>query len=161
MKMVVKRHHYIPQFLLRNFTDEYGKLWVFSKRSQEVRYNTPKNIDLEKHYNSTYENSQRNNSLELKLSKLESRLAPTLKDTLNRIRDRRSLDLSSKKIEFQKLIYLQFCRSRSIKDGFWDQRKDMRIHEHELQNKYVDMIDINVNAIHNEVLPLFRWVYRF
>lgn len=68
--MVGKRHHYIPQFLLRNFTDEHGKLWVFRKHSQELQYLHPNDIALEKHYNSTYENGQRNNSLELEISML-------------------------------------------------------------------------------------------
>lgn len=57
-------------------------------------------------------------------------------------------------IELQKLIYLQFCRSRSIKDGFWNQRKDNGMTTCNLQNDYVGMMmDINVNAIHNEGLP--------
>ncbi len=120
-------------------------MWVLSKHSQEVRYITPNNIALEKHYNVTYENGQRNNSLELELSKLESSLAPVLRDTINRISNGKSFDLSSNKKDLRKLAYFQFCHSRSIKDGFWDHRKDMRIHEHELQNKYVGMMDMGMS----------------
>lgn len=115
--MVGKRHHYIPQFLLSNFTDELGKPWVFRKHSQELQYLHPNDITLEKHYNSTNESGERNNTLELEISKLESILAPVFKDTLNRIRDQRSLHLSSKKIELQKLVYFQFCRADLSKMG--------------------------------------------
>ena len=43
-----KRHHYIPQMLLRRFADDSGKLYWYNKNEGTVKYSSPKNVFLEK-----------------------------------------------------------------------------------------------------------------
>ena len=146
MNKIGKRHHYIPQFILREFTNERGNVWVFRKGSQSVIEVPPVNIALEKHYNSTYNDGYRNRELESRLAELvENRFAPVLKDLINRIRDGRDPDLPSKKRDLLYLAYIQFTRSRSIKDGFMDQRTDCGTDVS--QNEYVRMINANLDCL--------------
>ncbi|MXY08035.1 MAG: DUF4238 domain-containing protein, partial [Rhodothermaceae bacterium] len=150
-----KGHHFIPVFLLREFTNEHGKVWVFRKGTQDVFDVKPGNIAKETHYNSTYEDGRRNSSLEFELDRaIESKYAPIVQDTIKRVRDKSPLDLYSKKNVFRDLAYVQFCRSRSIKDGFGDQRKDMGITKYALQNDYVDMMWNILNDLDKGILPL-------
>jgi hypothetical protein len=43
------RHHYIPQFLIQNFADEDGKLWVYNKIDKRIAKNkqSPKSVFFE------------------------------------------------------------------------------------------------------------------
>ncbi len=43
-----KRHHYIPQFLLKNFLDDSGRFWVFDKKKGKLHQGTPRNTFVEK-----------------------------------------------------------------------------------------------------------------
>ncbi|MYE62695.1 MAG: DUF4238 domain-containing protein [Rhodothermaceae bacterium] len=150
-----KGHHFIPVFLLREFTNEHGKVWVFRKGTQDVLDVNPRNIAKETHYNSTYEDGRRNNSLEIELDRaIENRYARVVKDTIKRVRDKSPLDLRSKKNVFRDLAYIQFCRSKSIKDGFGDQRKDTGITKNALQNDYVDMMWNILNDLDKGILPI-------
>ncbi len=45
-----QRHHYLPQFYLKNFTDVKGLLWVFDRDAKEYRQQTPKNIAVQRDY---------------------------------------------------------------------------------------------------------------
>ena len=38
-----KRHHYIPQFLLKNFLDDSGRFWVFDREEGKPHQGTPTN----------------------------------------------------------------------------------------------------------------------
>lgn len=145
-----KRHHFIPQFLLRNYVNERGSLWVFRKGGPDVFEVTPNNIALEKHYNSTHENGRRDSALETRLAEVvENRYAPVMKDLIDRIRDGQDIDLPSIKCGLLRLAYIQFTRSRSIKDGFLDQRTDMG--SADSQNAYVRMIKSNLDCLENPI----------
>ena len=54
-----KRHHYIPRMLLRNFTNEKGRLYFFDKRFPEkgVLESTPANLFIENHLYTQYDES--------------------------------------------------------------------------------------------------------
>lgn len=45
-----KLHHYVPQFHLRRFADEAGKLWAWDKQSDRVFRASPGGIAAEKHF---------------------------------------------------------------------------------------------------------------
>ena len=45
-----KRHHYLPQFYLKRFTDEEGLLCLFDRESKEFRRQQPVNTALRKHF---------------------------------------------------------------------------------------------------------------
>lgn len=153
-----KRHHFIPRFLLRNYINERGKVWAFIKGGPDVFEATPNNIALEKHYNSTHENGRRDSALEKRLAEVvENRYAPLMKDLIKRIRDGRDIDLPSLKCGLLRLAYIQLTRSKSIKNGFLDQRTDMG--NADSQNAYVRMIKSNLDCLDDPIsFPLpFTW----
>ena len=145
-----KRHHFIPQFLLRNYINERGKVWVFRKGGPHVFEAVPNDIALEKHYNSTHENGRRDSALETRLAQVvENRYAPVMKDLIDGIRDRQDIDLPSIKRGLLRLAYMQFTRSKPIKDGFLDQRTGMG--SADSQNAYVHMIKINLDCLDDPI----------
>ena len=50
-----KRHHYIPRFLLRNFLDEDGQLWIYDKGQGKIYRASPKNAFTISDLYTTYE----------------------------------------------------------------------------------------------------------
>ena len=54
-----KRQHYIPRMLLRNFTNEKGRLYFFDKRFPEkkVLESVPANLFIENHLYTHYDES--------------------------------------------------------------------------------------------------------
>lgn len=73
------RHHFIPQLLLRGFTDGNGSMYYFDREEphKSIQYNTPKALFFEKHLYSTidYETGDLDVSLELFFAKIEDRAA--------------------------------------------------------------------------------------
>lgn len=71
---IPKKHHYVPQMLLRRFADADGKLWYFDKRipGKTVRSATPDKIFYQKHLYSILErDGTKNTSLESAFSRIE------------------------------------------------------------------------------------------
>ncbi len=70
---IPKRHHYVPQMLLRRFCDENGKLWLFNKKAPQlgVTFASPEAAFFQKHFYSLNENGVRDVSLEKYFSELE------------------------------------------------------------------------------------------
>ncbi len=86
-----KKHHYIPQFYLREFSDPYGPkgqepyVWVYEKRMDKLaEKRSPKNIATETHfYSVSGVTSTRIQAVEDALSRFESRVAPLLREVLS------------------------------------------------------------------------------
>jgi len=73
-----KRHHYVPQFYLKGFT-EHDSLWVYDLEKREIRQQRPGSIAVKKHfYSVTNEKGERDNSVELALSQAEGAAAPAV-----------------------------------------------------------------------------------
>lgn len=47
----VKRQHYVPRFLLNNFTDQDGKIYVFTRQKDSPFRTDPSNVACQKYYN--------------------------------------------------------------------------------------------------------------
>ena len=81
MAGTARRHHYIPQVLLRRFTDENGKLFVFDKKrpSIGVRESTPATLFVKRDlYAQTDHAGNRDASVEGAHATLESRVSPII-----------------------------------------------------------------------------------
>ncbi|UES46523.1 DUF4238 domain-containing protein [Roseibium aggregatum] len=93
-----KHHHYVPQMLLRRFTDEDGKLHVFDKRRAEngVFCTNPKNVFQERDLN-TLENrdGSKDYTLEQDYSELESLVTPIVDKLIDFALGNGALRLSS------------------------------------------------------------------
>lgn len=77
------RHHFIPQFILRNFVDEKGYLNYFNKEKNVVEYVLPKDVFARK---DLYRDEKNHPALpveiECELSRFESEVAPIINKLL-------------------------------------------------------------------------------
>ena len=51
---ISKRHHYIPQFYLKGFTNELGEYYLFDKERNEIRKSKPINSFFENKRNTAF-----------------------------------------------------------------------------------------------------------
>lgn len=72
-----KRHHYIPKFFIKNFTDEDGKLFVYNKEKDTILKNkqSPKGIFFENNRNTVDFSGHKLDNLEQFYSELDSKIA--------------------------------------------------------------------------------------
>jgi hypothetical protein len=82
-----KRHHYIPKFFIKNFTDEDGKLFVYTKEKDTILKNkqSPKGIFFEDNRNLVNFSGHMLDNLEQFYSELDSKIAT---DYLNAIKNK-------------------------------------------------------------------------
>lgn len=73
-----KKHHYIPQFYLKGFTNEQGKYYLFDKKTEEVRSTNPQNSFFENNRNSAFVNEEKLTFLEDLYAHFDSITAPLL-----------------------------------------------------------------------------------
>lgn len=68
-----KKHHFVPQMLLRRFCDGSGKLWYYNKRAPHlgVASGTPQALFFEKHFYTLEEGGVKDTSLESYFAQLE------------------------------------------------------------------------------------------
>lgn len=79
MSTLKKRHHLVPEFYLRRFTDKNGHIWNYDKEKSTVKKLTVINTSVEKHcYSYTDVDGTRNNDVEDFIAKIESDAAPVL-----------------------------------------------------------------------------------
>lgn len=93
-----RRHHYIPEMLLRNFCDGEGVLWVGDKKRGKCYSATPKNIFVESNLYSNYDYSRGTDSYEYEqaLSKIESKAKPAISSVIEKVRGELNPRLESK-----------------------------------------------------------------
>lgn len=89
MNSFSKRHHYIPQFILRNFADDESYLHCIAKHSPEHKYfrTTPKNVFLETNlYTEFSEDGTRSTQAETKLSQIEGKFSEVITKIVEAVR---------------------------------------------------------------------------
>lgn len=79
---IPKKQHYVPQFLLRNFSKNKNRIYVFDKK---LNRSFPSNVKDVGHENNFYEEQLLGygNETEFKLSELETVVAPVIEKTLS------------------------------------------------------------------------------
>ncbi len=94
------RHHYIPRMILRNFTDNKGRLHCFYKPAGKIFSTTPDNVLAESHLYTRQDASGRSDvSVEKKLSHLEGRAQPVIEKIVHAARKRKKPALTSSEKE--------------------------------------------------------------
>lgn len=82
---ISKRHHYVPQFLIRRFADAEGMLYLYNKETgtfaKEKR--STKAVFFDMNRNTVKMGGVENDSMEKLYAVLDERFADTLKDILN------------------------------------------------------------------------------
>ena len=98
-----RQHHYIPKFLLENFTDEDGHLWAVYRPDRKVFSTTPQNLFKERDLYASHEIYPSSSELqystdyatrEEELSKLEGISAPVVDKIITSARQEQTPELS-------------------------------------------------------------------
>jgi hypothetical protein len=76
---VSKRHHYIPQFYLRGFTNENESYFVFDKEKEEIRETVPQNSFFQNRRNTSIIGNEKSVLLEDMYSHFDNLTAPELR----------------------------------------------------------------------------------
>jgi Protein of unknown function (DUF4238) len=80
---VKAKHHFVPQFYLKGFTDDDGALWAYVKGVNAPRKTTPRmECHRDNYYTVTY-NGMSDDSVEKLFSVIESKAAPIVKSLLD------------------------------------------------------------------------------
>ena len=118
---IENKHHFIPQFYLKYFTDDNGKYYLFDKNNKRFMKNprTPKSTFYEYNRNTINNFKINDNSIEEIYSSLESDFAKCMKYIL-------TLNNNIEITEIKQIIYvlkcfiaIQFCRL-PINDDYFD-----------------------------------------
>ena len=80
---ISRRHHYIPQFLIRHFTDEKGFLHVYDKETGEIAQRSPKAAFFEWNRNTFKIGEKEVDNLEKVYSELDQEFAANLAEVLS------------------------------------------------------------------------------
>lgn len=179
--MDTQYHHYIPQFILRNFGIEKIK----DKKNINIKYYDIKKNNLEicktsKKYGvqNLYKNLNTNDMMEVEkeLGKLENKCS-TLLDNINNSKD--FIKISRKDIfELRKFLYIMMYRKDSRKKQYtegnfdyetqnmliWFMKKNnyKSFEEVWLNNiKYILKSNYNEIKYNNKIFPYIRWEYTY
>lgn len=78
------RHHYIPRFLIKNFTDEKNLLWVYNKKEKRIlkTQQSPKAIFFEWDRNLFDINGKPGDNIEKMYGEVDNLLVRTLENIL-------------------------------------------------------------------------------
>lgn len=76
------RHHYIPKFLIKNFLDDEGLLWVYDKRKKTFSKKSPKSIFFEWDRNLFDIGGKQSDNLEKVYAEFDDLLAATVNRVL-------------------------------------------------------------------------------
>ena len=109
-----RRNHFVPRMLLKNFTDEDGKLYFFDRRLKEKRIlkTTPDALYRERDlYVVRDEDGNRDDSAEDRFAEFEREAAPVFDKIITAVRDVKDPALNSSEREtLDRYIYFQWAR---------------------------------------------------
>ena len=114
-----KRHHYIPQMLLKQFADSKGMLWTYCKSlpNRGIIHTKPVNAFVEKDLYAQYDaHGNKDYSSEKDLAKLEGRAAPIIAEIVRKARIGKSFQMMpSEKEIWDDFFYRQWIRVPQIR----------------------------------------------
>lgn len=103
-----KRHHIVPQMILRNFLNSNGKLYCFNKDTGKRFETSPANVFVESNlYTRKLADGYKDTSVETKIAtEIEAHAAPVILKIIERAREQRSLELAKEEVS----AWLRFLR---------------------------------------------------
>ncbi len=117
------RQHYIPEFLVRNFVDSYGRLWVYDRRRGKLYPTSAKKVFVESDiytryrfsHGDSYErlvgSTKKDYSYETdSLSRIESKAAPVVSRIIKHARAKSPPQLSANQANNWKAFVLAMAR---------------------------------------------------
>ena len=100
-----KKHHYLPQFYLKGFTDNEGNYYVFDKKTEEIRKTNPLNSFFVNNRNTSIMKEERFVLLEDIYAQFDSLTAPQLEKIRNSTIE--DLDLATEAFHRVKMFITQ------------------------------------------------------
>ena len=152
---VSKRHHYIPQFYLKGFTNELGEYYLFDKEKDEIRKSKPINSFFENKRNTAFVKDEEFVLLEDLYAHYDGRTAPYIDELRNMTKDNFTLKPET-------LAYLKIF----IPQLFWripknDAILDVLIDNSSFQEMGFDFIDKDGNSATPELQAMMKDVELF
>ena len=107
-----QRHHYIPKFLLKNFVDHSGYLWVADTVRQRTYKTMPKNVFVQKDLYVRHDIARSTKSYEYEemFSKMEGAVAPVVHKLIQRAREGKPSNLFPRDRRMLKEFLLAMAR---------------------------------------------------
>jgi hypothetical protein len=156
-----KRHHYVPEFYLRSFTNESGFFYVFDKQTEKIRKAYPKEYFYGWNRNTGYVGEEKSSLLESMYGYFESTIAPHY-EAFKNATDLSKVDLAS---FFHVLRFIHFLYWRIPENDF---KLEKLIEEKAFTETGFDIIDKTTGKsaatieLQNQLknVDLFRKMYR-
>lgn len=106
---LTKRQHHFPRMMLKRFADESGKVFMLNGRNQEIVHSNLNSVAVRKHLYSVHIGDEKDDSLEQKLSSIESDADQALNRVLGDINYSDNRDFQAI-IEFAVILMLRTPR---------------------------------------------------
>lgn len=147
-----KRNHYIPQFILRNFTDDNGMLHCFNKETGQTFCSSPANVfAMTWLYANRLEDGTVSTQVETELSQIEGKFSGVINKVIEAARSESNLRLEpSDEEELREFINCQITRHpynlKLLKKGL---REPERLQPHIEQNLNRTLSGPERNVLYN------------
>lgn len=126
---IPKKHHYVPQFLLKNFSNEQGEFWCYNKKAPKlgIHLTRPEKSFYRKDYYTIETASEKDYSKELLFSSIESSTKPIIDKIISSAHANRLPNLSTEERQiFNRFLFLQWKRTP---DGLASRYSDTELEE--------------------------------
>ncbi len=87
-----KRHHYVPRFYLKHFTDADGFIWAYDRKTKEYRRQSIKNTAVQQNYYKVRTKNGDDAGIERLFSLIEGNAAKAIK----KIKNKKTLDINER-----------------------------------------------------------------
>ncbi|MCH7902861.1 DUF4238 domain-containing protein [archaeon] len=116
-KNISENQHYVPQFILRNFQNSKGKIFVIDKHLNNIFETNVKNIAVERNFNE-FNFEGENFTLEPSFCELEGRVSKIVNNIIHKNSLRRLI--WKDKIHLSNFIIVQYLRTNGHKERIKD-----------------------------------------
>lgn len=136
------KHHFIPQFILRNFINDKGQINYWNKKNSQLSKRNPKSVFMvENLYRDEFNHPTDPAIIEKKFAKLESEIAVLFQE---KIINKNPIILTRAENEkLRKFLYLLSFRSSTKKqqyiDGNFDELTKLSLKDYVVNDDYVDL----------------------
>jgi len=145
-----KRHHYIPQFILRNFTDEKGQIEYWDIKQNKLEKRNPRSIFMNLHMYRDEKNYQDNpTQIESSLSVFEQEIAETINNKMlsgNEIVLSRT-ELESLRIFLSLLSFRSDLRMNQYKDKNFDPKTFAILKKYEKDENFENLWKMQIDEL--------------
>ena len=107
-----KRHHFIPQFLLKNWSGDNDKVWLYNKRARRIDMTSISNVFVKNNLYTvqTDLDSRKSDGYEMDFAREEGMVSPVLRRIIETARNKDTLNLTEREDSNLKRFLLSIPR---------------------------------------------------